>query len=346
MEKADFGGLVRETKEQLRQYPRTTRKQDIKYRIKRLVRKKHTPKRDFFFWPQALLAQALEEAEEIEALKAYFDRWLKRGMPVQNIDNVMNGYSLLYVYQQTKEEKYKAAADKLYQYLEEYRKEMQGNFPYRKGNPTHVYADGIGMIVPFLCRYGRMFRKPDAVAWGMELLQDFLKFGMDADSGLPYHGYDTLTKVKQGIVGWGRAVGWLLLALADSYEYIEKEQKESVKKAYAELLNAVLRYQREDGSFSWALTAKEGPKDTSATAMIAYAMQKAIRMDVYEDHAAVEKLEKAILDSVNNGRIADCSGECLGFSQYPQVYGVYPWSQGPGTRFLVLRYRMMKEAGK
>ena len=42
-------------------------------------------------------------------------------------------------------------------------------------------------------------------------------------SGLPYHGYDLKTKVKYGIIGWGRAVGWLLLAMADSYEYLEKE---------------------------------------------------------------------------------------------------------------------------
>jgi len=50
---------------------------------------------------------------------------------------------------------------------------------------------------------------------------------------------------------------------------------------------------------------------------------------------SLEQIEKALLKSYKSGKIYDCSGECEGFSQYPQVYGAYPWSLGPGARFFI-----------
>lgn len=349
--------LLKTTKYQLFHYPEFTKKQDIKYLIKRVLRPANTPKRDFFFWTHAILTQSLEEAKDLESLKKYFDLWIEKGQNIYNIDNVMNGYSLLYVYEQTKEEKYKQAADKLFEYLLQYKKEMEDTIPYRKHHPNHIYADGLGMIVPFLCRYGKIFGKEEAIELGVSLIKEFMEQGMDENSGLPYHGYDWKTKVKYGIIGWGRAVGWLLLAMADSYEYLDEKEKEWLQGVYGKLLVDSINCLREDGYFSWQLEAKEGPKDTGATAMIGYALQKALNLGIvqakeeviiksryrtlnktkitFENSAKV--MEQAILLSVKQGKIMDCSGECEGFSQYPQVYGAYPWSLGPGVRFLMLR---------
>lgn len=346
--------LMKEAKVQLFHYPVFTKKQDIKYVLKRMLRPVNTPKRDSFFWTHAMLAQGLEEAGELETLKRYYDLWIQKDLPIHNVDNVMNGYSLLYVYEQTKEEKYKVAADKLYQYLLQYKQEMKETMPYRKHHPTHIYVDGLGMMVPFLCRYGNMFGKKEAIELGILQIREFAEQGMDEASGLPYHGYDVKTKVKYGIIGWGRAVGWLLFAMADSYEYLGKEEKEWLGKVYQKILQDSLQYLRKDGYFSWQLSAVEGPKDTSATAMIGYAFQKAIKLGVINRESKIvfkqmsegitgnfeeiiECMEQAILASVKQGKIMDCSGECEGFSQYPQVYGAYPWSLGPGLRFLLMR---------
>lgn len=347
--------LMNETKYQLFHYPQTTKKQDIKYLIKRVVRPAHTPKRDFFFWPHALLTQSLETAGELETLKEYYNLWIEKGLPIYNIDNVMIGYSLLYVYEETKEEKYRQAADKLYEYLVQYVKDMNGMIPYRKGNPDHIYVDGVGMIVPFLCRYGAMFKKREATDLGIRQIREFLQYGMDDVTGLPYHGYDIKTGVKYGIIGWGRALGWLLLAMVDSIEYLrdEKLQKEIVE-TFQKLIENVLPYLRSDGYFSWQIFAKEGPKDTSATSMIGYALKKGKRYlnfaskqeqddlsNTTENKILIDnalgKIETALLHSCKKGKIYDCSGECHGFSQYPQVYGTYPWSLGPAMRFLWIK---------
>ncbi len=358
--------LLEEAKQELFHYPKTTKKQKIKYVLKRVLRPKNTPRKDAFFWPHAMLAQALEEAGEVETLQKYYDMWIEKGLPISNVDNVMHGYSLLYLYEKKKDHKYKVAADKLWQYVCDYEKELGSPFPYRKHHEPHVYVDALGMVVPFLCRYGALFQVPEAVQLGLKQVFCFLEHGMEETTGLPYHGYDRKTYVKQGIIGWGRAVGWLMLSMADSVDYLpEGEEKEKLISAFYELTLSAYKYLRKDGYFSWQLSAMEGEKDTSATAMIAYAVGKmkkynsayiqrkvslAEKEEENADRKAVfgnekqcltieemlEKNRQALLRSCRNHSIYDCSGECEGFSQYPQVYGAYPWSLGPGVRFFLL----------
>ena len=132
--------------------------------------------------------------------------------------------------------------------------------------------------------------------------------------------------------------------------------------ACGSLFQASLKYIREDGYVSWQLSAMEGPADTSATAMIGYALIKAewdaksigkkqnktkeeniflttiesVRQQDGGMEKKEEKIKEALLRSGRQGKVFQCSGECHGFSEYPQHYGSYPWSVGPTARFLLL----------
>lgn len=335
--------LLKEAKKQIFSYPERTKQEEVKYTLKKLLRPRTTPGRDPFFWQHAMLTQALEAAGDVDTLKKFYEGWLNKGLPVYHLDSVMNGYSLLYFYEQGKDPNMLEAGEALLRYLVRYKTQMDGTIPYRKHHPTHIYVDAIGMTAPFLARYGDMAKKTDASSLAVEEIKLFLENGMDQATGLCYHGYDTETKEKQGIIGWGRAVGWLLLGLADSLEFLPADMdKMKLTESFQELVERVIGWQRKDGYFSWQLQALEGPKDTSATAMIAYGIQKGCSigalLEDYEEQLA--GMERAILSSVREGKIYDCSGECEGFSQYPQVYGAYPWSLGPGLRFLLERTKM------
>ena len=354
MEEKMLESLLEKTKYDLFHYHEKHGKEKIKYSLKRLLKPKDTPKVDPYFWPQALLTQTLETAEQLEILVKYYDDWYKSGTIINHIDNIMNGYSLVYVYEKTGNVRYKEMMDKLYDYLSLYYKEHGNTMPYRRNHTTHVYVDGLGMTVPFLCRYGETFGVREAVELGQKLLLDFLEKGMEETTGLPYHGYDLKTGVKYGVVGWGRAVGWLLLGMVDSIEFMrESREKEVIVKAFQELAKNSFQYFQESGYFTWQLPAKEGPIDTSATGMIAYAiakgkrtaylrcdcemdeiMGKTISADRLSIEEALKRMERALSRSYREGQIVDSSGECEGFSRYPQIYGSYPWSNGPTLRFL------------
>lgn len=85
---------------------------------------------------------------------------------------------------------------------------------------------------------------------------------MDAASGLPYHGFDSDTGVKYGIIGWGRAVGWLMSGISESLAYLpEKTPQFSFLRDHFQKLSAiVVGFQKEDGSFPMAAAGTGWPQ--------------------------------------------------------------------------------------
>nr|MDE6212299.1 hypothetical protein [Lachnospiraceae bacterium] len=89
-----------------------------KYVVKRYLLRRETAKEDLIFWPTGLLAAGLWSCREElikngtqqligmleNALAAYYGRWLKKGMPIMVIDDLLAGETLLHIYQEMREE--------------------------------------------------------------------------------------------------------------------------------------------------------------------------------------------------------------------------------------------------
>lgn len=341
--------------------------------LKRLLLRRKTPGEDPIFWPTGLLAAGLwvcraegmavgkraETAQTAEAaaaawvekidrsLAAYYGRWFKKGMPLVVLDDLLAGETLLNIYQQVRKgeadfgedmsaEHLKNAVDRLASYGADHPTDGAGSFLYRPeyGEKT-VFVDGVGLSCPFLYRYGEMFEKQEYKELAVLQIVNFLSYGMDGKTGLPYHGYDMADSCKYGIIGWGRAVGWLLRSMTGCM--VSGYGRERLDAPYTALVDAALAYQRQDGFFPWQLEAQEGPADTSATGMICAALNQGIALGVLAGEKYVRALTEgrhALERSVREGRVYRCSGECEGFSQYPQRYGAYPWSLGPALEVL------------
>lgn len=83
--------------------------------------------------------------------------------------------------------------------------------------------------------------------------------------------------------------------------------------------------------------AMEGPADTSATGMICAALKKGRSLGIFAGEKyenALRAGRRALEKSAVDGLVSQCSGECEGFSRYPQRYGAYPWSLGPALEVL------------
>lgn len=366
-------------------YHEKSGKQKIKDAVKRAAGRYVAPK-DLIFWPTAMITNCLTEwkmggvpvsekaftnekispdEKALSAVKSYFHRWIDAGMPIFYIDDTLAGVSLVDLYAATGEEKYKAGADKMAEYLFRLEKEEadgNGSIPYRPSQKNgYVFADGVGMVCSFLVKYGAAFGNAHSVELGLLQMRNMFLFGMDEITGLPYHGFQGST--KYGIIGWGRAVGWLLMGLARCLGSLKKcleEEKtgafadicragyEECGREYQQLLEAVMPYQKENGAFPWQLQAAEGPEDSSATAMIAYAVlmgrnawkgnTDAKDPTETENWKNTEKLvgraASYLAGCEKDGKIHHCLAECIGFAEYPQVYGAYPWSLGPGLGVL------------
>lgn len=343
--------MVKEAERELLQYPDRTMGFYLKRTVKLLLGQGVAPL-DKMNWPTGLLAKGLtdyydknrnsEEARVIlEVLKKYYDRWINKGCRLYYLDDAFSGMALIDLHQITGEEKYKNAAEVIFQYLLHHETDNGGSLPYRpKQNNNYIFADGIGMVCPFLCQYGSTYRDMNAINLAVTQIQNFVELGMDAKTGLPYHGYQQESGVKYGIIGWGRAVGWLMIGMAESLSYMEETRPsyDPIKQAYRRLVDKVEAYQLEGGLYSWQLGAKDGPVDTSATAMILYAIAKSLEDGVLIGIHKSRMLRgrEALWNSVKEGKIYGALAECQGFSMYPQVYGAYPWSLGPALSLFVM----------
>ncbi len=337
---------------------------DVKTKAKMTMKKyvfgQRIAANDRIFWPTGLLAAGLwhcrqklmkEDTAEAyvlrmrieSALSAYFARWEKRRMPVFYLDDLLSGEVFLAILEEYNTTgrandmiseknvgKYRKAVDKLAEYAFSYPTDETGSFPYRaeQGN-DHIYVDTIGLACPFLYEYGRIFRKDEGMELAVSQIANFLAYGIDTTTELPYHGYEVETGTKFGIIGWGRAVGWLLRGMTQCMTAVYGLDR--LQEAYCRLIDVVIAWQRKDGYFSWQLQAMEGPADTSATALICLAIQEGIRTRMLQGEAYQIVLNKglhALSKSTKNGRVYDCLGECEGFARYPQQYGAYPWALG------------------
>ena len=365
-------------------YPVVTTKQKIKQLMKTCIPGMTPEKAERYSWPQALLAmgllQAYEQTKDKTALSSVFSylrRWKNSGYPISHVDHVMNGSVALWTEALLTKEKREDAeslealwicregADICAGWIKAAKKTADGILAYRSQHPDWLFADTLGMLCPFACRYGVQKQDKELLNLGIRQLELFFQKGMDEKTGLPYHGYDEKTGMKYGIIGWGRACGWMLLGLSQSILWLLEQSAgaDQADKLQAEqsaaqsffqsaaregcnrllllqekLLSSIFAWQRADGGFSWQLQAQEGHRDTSAEGMIGYgtwlAAETAAVQRSEQRIPALSRLAAIMQTSIRDGRVTDCSGECKGFAEYPQVYGTYPWGSGSTLAFL------------
>jgi rhamnogalacturonyl hydrolase YesR len=289
-----------------------------------------------------------------DVLKLYYDKWIAGKRNTESYlftDHFMNGYSLLYLNEHIQSEKYVNMIENLLRSIINFSLK-NGSIPYSRikiNNLDNILTDGIAMTCPFLCRCMTIeeLRKYNSVELAISALENFLNYGIDTYTGLPYHAYNPETFEKLGIIGWGRGTAWLLIGLADSLEFINKTHPKYsfLVDKFSKLIKEIIKYQRGDGYFSWQLSAREGPKDTSATSMISYTITKGILLGILSNELikVLDKSKTALCLSIRENNVYDSLGEAKDVGEYPQKYSAYPWSLGPTVSFFALYKNLLSK---
>lgn len=304
---------------------------------------------DSFFWPSALLIQALmtsfeerKDQQDLKIVSEYFDRWLSKGPDLLVLDHAMNGYSLLALMSVKGPSKYERALETVINFLTNHPTDSNGSLPYRAGG-KEILIDSLGMICPFLARYAHYKGRDDLMFISTNQFVQFIQHGFDQKSFLPYHAYNFEDKKKLGIIGWGRGVGWILSGLVDTLQYLpaSHETYSLLRSTFVKLVETVLQYQTKSGCFTWQLEAIDGPIDTSSTSMIGYSIVRGIQLGYLGQQ--YESCLNAIVAGVNNyiinGQVTQSSAECRGLGMYPQTYSENAWGQAFTTSMYILSSR-------
>ena len=205
-----------------------------------------------------------------------------------NLDFVNAGKIFYFLYDKTKDEKYRRACETLMTQLKYQPRLTTGNFWHKLIYPFQVWLDGLYMGQPFYMEYENRW---DGRRRYYDILNQFnqvRKLLYDEKTGLYYHAYDQYKDRKwadpeTGLSPnfWLRSIGWYLMALADCYD-LASEELYDVKARFGELLreaiHGVLQYQDPESKLFYQLIAlpqQEGNYlETSGSLMVAYAIIK------------------------------------------------------------------------
>ena len=207
-----------------------------------------------------------------------------------NIDSVAPGRVLLRLYKETKNEKFKLAADKLRAQLHDQPRTSNGAFWHKKRYPGQLWLDGVYMGMPFLVEYAALFGDDEGVSEAVNEFRVTRKILRNPETGLYFHAWDEYKKQdwanpKTGLSPhyWSRGMGWMAMALVDVLDFVptsHAEERQFLIEMSAEFAKTLKQYQDPATGTWWQITNKPGEtgnyRESTATAMYAYFLAKAI----------------------------------------------------------------------
>ena len=107
-----------------------------------------------------------------------------------NLDNMNSGRALLFLYEKTKEAKYKVAADTLRKQLENQPRTNSGGFWHKKIYPYQMWLDGLFMAAPFYAQYSIMFSEYENLSDIINQFKLIYEKTVDKKTDLLYHAWN------------------------------------------------------------------------------------------------------------------------------------------------------------
>jgi unsaturated rhamnogalacturonyl hydrolase len=209
-----------------------------------------------------------------------------------NLDSMLPGNLLLLLYQETKDPKYKFAADRIRQRFDTYPRTKDGGFWHAtsKTREWQLWGDGVFMSMPFLVRYGTLFGDSkytnDEATKQLMIYASYLN---DPKTGLMFHAYDESgqsswadKETKHSAEIWCRAMGWFGMTLIEVLELLPKDHPSRPKliAQLRQLVKAWAKYQDQKTGLWYQVVDKgQDPAnwvETSSSSMYTYVIAMAV----------------------------------------------------------------------
>lgn len=262
--------------------------------------------------------------------------WIQK-MALTKLDNRQPCILLFDLYEESGEEKYRNAIEKIVKSMYYWPVNSVGGYWHMMDQPYQMWLDGAYMAGPMCVQYDNVFGDSilrDRAVKQLLLMEEYMK---DKKTGLYYHGWDESKKEiwadpETGLSSqfWGRAVGWYAVAILDCLEYLPEgyAAAERLRKMEKDLLASLVHFQdTETGLWYQVLDrvdARDNWVESSCTNLFIYSYAKAKRMGITcsEFDAVLEKAYNGICDRLKVDEKGDvvidevCIGTCIETGTY------------------------------
>ena len=212
-----------------------------------------------------------------------------------SVDLVCAGKSFFRLYELTGDEKYLKAEDLLKSQLDSHPRTSEGALWHKLIYPHQIWLDGVYMAEPFLVEYAaRRTEGEEREAIYREVINEFLvaaEHTYDPETMLYRHAWDESRSMFWCEPGtgrsdhcWGRALGWLCMAIVDVCEYIPEgfEGREQVLDILRGIAAELPEWADPDSGVWYQVLDRPGREgnylESTCSAMFAYALLKGVRM--------------------------------------------------------------------
>jgi unsaturated rhamnogalacturonyl hydrolase len=213
------------------------------------------------------------------------------------LDNILLGRQLLFLYRVTRNQRYLTAATFLYDQLSQQPRTASGGYWHKQRYPNQMWLDGLYMAEPFRAEYASISHHPEDfgdIAHQFVLMEQHAR---DPRTGLLYHGWDESKQERwankqtgDSSQFWARGMGWYMMALVDTLDYVPEGDpgRKQLLAILAREAAAVARYQDTSTGLWYQVvdkpTAKGNYFESSAACMFVYAYAKGVRRGYLPEH--------------------------------------------------------------
>ena len=233
-------------------------------------------------WEQGVAVQAMIECGDYDMLRLLVDAALVRqnrdgrtcmlGSNNNVTDPVAAGYGILKCHELFGDEKYKQAADRLYNYCKDRAPRNEAGAVYHLNNSKEIWSDSIYMLPPFLAAY----RDYDDC---MKQIRGYRTCLWNADKKLYSHRWNDDTNSFINERFWGGGNGWAAASFAIIYELLPNDlqsYKTEIATYLTELLEGLQTNMRTDGLFNDFVGEQGSFVETNLSQMTAFAIYKGV----------------------------------------------------------------------
>jgi unsaturated rhamnogalacturonyl hydrolase len=234
-------------------------------------------------WEQGVAGQALLEQGETDLVvllakdalvnQAKDGRLGLNGDRAPVTDPASNGEPVLAAYRATGDPAFKAAADRMLEFLLHQAPRSSRGLIFHNQDENRIWVDSFYMAPPFLAVAGH----PDEAVRQVEGYRETLR---SPEKGAYFHIWDEARQRFERKLLWGVGNGWavagmtrVIRALPDAM----RGDKERIAGHVRELLDACLKFQRTDGLFHDVLDDPSTFVETNAAQMLAYTIYRGVK---------------------------------------------------------------------
>ncbi|RIE05141.1 glycosyl hydrolase [Cohnella faecalis] len=292
---------------------------------------------------------------------SYLERWIARNKEKAGQAKVINAIAPFAIfpalYRLTGDESYREEAVRAAEWLvseaprtreEAFEHTVTENVAFAE----QVWADTVFMAVLFLARTAAMVGDEVYAKEAQRQVLIHLRLLEDTDSGVLFHGWNCGSRDHMSAARWTRANAWI----AAGVPLILKETEPLIpapgelRERYARLMEALVRFQQDDGLWSTVMDRPNYYRETSGSAGIAYGLLKAMDGGLipYERRfkeaadRALQAISPFIADDGTVGGVSGGTPVMESVEAYDRV-PIYPTLYGQGLVLMLLAESIRQE---